>query len=209
MAKPKNKFYAIKKGKDGIRGIFEKPWSEVAPMVQGVQNASYKGFPTENEAMNWFYDMEREVIEIEQDENTLVAYVDGSSSATIEEYGSGVVLIFPDGQIEELSFSGNHEDAKTMKNVAGELSGAMRAMQMAKKKKFKKLIICYDYQGIEKWLTNEWKCKNEMTKLYKQWYDKNIKDYLEVGFKWVKGHSGDKYNDLADSLAKKAIGVGV
>ena len=205
MAKPKNKYYAVKKGKDV--GIFEKSWDEVKELVQGFQGAVYKGFPTLESAEEWFYEETREVVHIEQDANTLVAYVDGSSSMSIEEYGSGIVLIFPDGETEELSFSGSHEDAKSMKNVAGELSASMRAMQIAKQKGFKNLIICYDYQGIQKWLTGEWKCKNEMTKLYKQWYERNIKDSLDVRFKWVKGHSGDKYNEIADTLAKRGIGI--
>ena len=28
---------------------------------------------------------------------------------------------------------------------------------------------------------------------------------LKITWKWVKGHSGDEYNDLADTLARKAI----
>lgn len=197
----------LKKGREV--GIFEKSWDEVSKLVQGFQGASYKGFLTLESAEDWFYEETREVVHIEQDANTLVAYVDGSSSMSIEEYGSGVVLIFPDGKTEELSFNGSHEDAKPMKNVAGELSGAMRAMQIAKKKGFRTLILCYDYQGIQKWLTGEWKCKNEMTKLYKQWYDRNIEGHLDVRFKWVKGHSGDKYNEIADTLAKRAIEIEV
>lgn len=203
----KNKYYAIKNGLDGARGIHRKPWSDIQKMVSGVKCASYKGFPTLEEAEMWFNEESREVVKIEQDENTLVSYVDGSSSMSIEEYGSGVVLIFPDGEIEELCFSGSHEDAKSMKNVAGELSGAMRAMRIAKQKGFKNLILCFDYQGIQKWITGEWKCKNEMTKLYKQWYDGNIKDCVDVRFKWVRGHSNDKYNEIADRLAKDAIGI--
>lgn len=211
MAKPKNKYYAVKKGKEV--GVFDKPWSEVAPLVQGFQGSVYKGFPTLESAEKWFNGEVREVREVgevvlgEQDENTLVSYVDGSSSMTIDEYGSGVVLIFPNGEIEELSFSGNHEYAKALKNVAGELSASMRAMKEAKVRGVKKLILFFDYQGIQKWLTEEWKCKNEMTKLYKRWYDNNIKEHVEVSFKWVKGHSDDKYNDLADRLAKKSIGI--
>lgn len=207
MAKPKNKYYAIKKGKE--TGIFEKPWDEVKCMIAGVSGAVYKGFPTLESAEEWYYGDTREVVHIEQNENTLVAFVDGSSSMSIDEYGSGVVLILPSGEIEEIYFAGKHEKAKDMKNVAGELAGAMRAMKEAKSRGFKKLILCFDYQGIQKWITGEWKCKNEMTKLYKQWHDNNIEGHIEIGFKWVKGHSGDKYNELADELAKKAIGIGV
>lgn len=205
MAKPKNKYYAIKKGKDV--GIFEQPWGEVCKLVQGFQNASYKGFPTLEEAEMWFNEESREVVKIEQDENTLISYVDGSSSMSIEEYGSGVVLIFPDGEVEELCFSGNHEDAKSMKNVAGELASCMRAMKVAKDMGFKKLIICHDYMGCSEWIIGNWKAKNNSVKKYIEWYRNNIKDYVDVSFKWVRGHSSDEYNDRADKLAKKAIGI--
>ena len=35
----------------------------------------------------------------------------------------------------------------------------------------------------------------------------NIKDKIKVNFIKVKSHSNDKYNDLADMLAKKALGI--
>lgn len=206
MAKSKNKFYAIKVGKE--TGVFSESWDVVSKLVQGYQGASYKGFPTRKEAEDWYNDVKRELISAEEvDENTLVAFVDGSSSATIDEYGCGVVLIFPNKDIEEISFSGNHEDAKELKNVAGEMSSTMRAMAEARKRGYKKLIIYHDYLGISKWLTREWRAKNQITKTYVEWYEKVIKDDLEVHFKWVKGHSGNEYNELADILAKKAIGI--
>jgi len=30
---------------------------------------------------------------------------------------------------------------------------------------------------------------------------------VDIDFIKVKGHSGDKYNELADKLAKKALGI--
>ena len=30
---------------------------------------------------------------------------------------------------------------------------------------------------------------------------------LDISFVKVRGHSGDKYNDMADELAKKAAGI--
>lgn len=47
---------------------------------------------------------------------------------------------------------------------------------------------------------------NEGTKAYKAFYD-GIKDKLHVRFIKVKGHSNDKYNDMADMLAKEALGL--
>ena len=36
---------------------------------------------------------------------------------------------------------------------------------------------------------------------------KDIKDKIKVNFIKVKSHSNNKYNDLADELAKKALGI--
>ena len=68
------------------------------------------------------------------------------------------------------------------------------------------LDLYYDYEGIEKWCTGEWKTNKRGTIDYKEYYN-SVKDVLDVRFIKVKGHSGDKYNDMADSLAKAAAGV--
>ena len=40
------------------------------------------------------------------------------------------------------------------------------------------------------------------------WNDFCLKvSFHDVTFVKVKGHSGDKYNDLADKLAKEALGI--
>jgi len=199
----KNKYYAIKKGKE--TGIFNLAWGDILPLVQGVSGAVYKGFPKKEEAENWFNETDNNTKKIEADENTLIAYVDGSSSMQKEHYGCGVVLIFPDEKTEEIYYSGKQDGAKEMKNVAGELSSAMTAMKEARVRGFSNLILCHDYEGIAKYCTKEWKARKEMTQRYVEWYEINIKPYVTVEFKKVKGHSGDVFNDLADSLAKKAM----
>ena len=210
MAKLKNKYYVIKSGNEDTIGIHEKPWSEVQKMISGVRGAVYKGFSNLEDAENWFNDVPAELQHMDIDKDTLVAYVDGSISVETGEYGCGVVLILPEGKgIEEISFSGNHPEAKSMRNVAGELSASMRAMKEAKSRGFEKLIIYHDYEGISKYITKEWRAKLKMTKAYVDWYERNIKECVQVGFKWVKGHSNNEFNELADKLAKKSVGIGV
>ena len=60
--------------------------------------------------------------------------------------------------------------------------------------------------GIEKWAVGEWKTNKEGTKEYKEYYD-SIKDKLKVVFVKIKAHAGNKYNEEADRLAKKALGI--
>ncbi|MDU2709992.1 MAG: RNase H family protein, partial [Finegoldia magna] len=48
---------------------------------------------------------------------------------------------------------------------------------------------------------------NNLTKSYKKFIDE-IKPQIDINFVKVKGHSNDTYNDMADELAKEALGIG-
>ncbi|MED9947073.1 MAG: RNase H family protein, partial [Peptacetobacter hiranonis] len=66
------------------------------------------------------------------------------------------------------------------------------------------LVIYFDYQGIEKWCTGEWKANKKGTIEYRDFYN-SIKDKLDVSFVKVAAHTGDKYNEMADQLAKDGL----
>ena len=69
---------------------------------------------------------------------------------------------------------------------------------------YKDLLIYYDYEGIEKWCSGEWKANKEGTIYYRQFCIEAMKK-INISFKKVKAHSGNKYNDMADKLAKQAV----
>ena len=142
---------------------------------------------------------------IASDSSCATAYVDGSYNIATKEFGYGVVM-FHNG--EELHMSKSFSDAEmaSMRNVAGEIFGSMAAMEYAINHGITNLSIYYDYMGISKWCTGEWKANKKGTIAYRDYYNK-IKAKVNVQFEKVKGHSGDKYNDMADMLAKKACGV--
>ena len=62
---------------------------------------------------------------------------------------------------------------------------------------------------LERWQKSGWRTADKKeVKNTDLWLDLSIKaSKHEVAFVKVKGHSGDKYNDLADALAKKALGL--
>ena len=197
----KKKFYAVKKGK--CVGIYNT-WDECKSQVNGFSGAEYKSFLTMDEAKEYVYGKKEIVI---KDESNLVeAYVDGSYEHCIREYGSGVVIL-KDGEVQKTySEKGNEESLVTMRNVAGEIEAAKLAMSYCIDNNIENLILYFDYEGIEKWCTGVWKTNKTGTIDYKKYYD-SIKDKLNVKFVKVKAHSGDKYNEEADKLAKKAIGL--
>ncbi len=98
-------------------------------------------------------------------------------------------------------------DLAEMRNVAGEIKGSEAAMQYCLDHDIESITIYHDYEGIAKWCNGEWAAKKPGTIAYGEFFRK-AKEQVEIRFVKVKGHSGDKYNDMADMLAKKALGIG-
>ena len=207
-------YYAVKNGRNP--GIYET-WNQCEKEVRGFKNAKYKKFKTYDEALEFIENIEdsnkdynknseienKEVLIDKLESNEMIAYVDGSFFSESKTYSYGIVIITKEGKE---TFSGKDNDKKLveMRNVAGELKGALTAMKIAIDRGMDTLYLHYDYAGIEQWAKGHWKRNKEGTKLYKEYYD-SIKDKLNVVFIKVLAHSGVKYNEEADKLAKEAI----
>ena len=192
------KFYAVKVGK--VPGVYTS-WAECQSSVEHFPGAKYKSFLTEDEA--W------EFINGKKEDNSnydgVVAYVDGSFDLTTFRYAYGVAII--DGEKEiHLSGVGSDSEMAKMRNVAGEIMGAMAAMQYAKDHELEEIMIVHDYSGLSEWCLKNWKTNLDGTRNFVKFYDEVSKS-VKIRFQKVKGHSGDKYNDLVDALAKKALGI--
>lgn len=218
----KKKYYAVAVGR--TPGIYFF-WDDCKKQVTGFPSAAYKGFETLEEANQFIEAIKGNTVTAPakaekvaasspsastslteppvSTDTEAVAYVDGSFNNHNKTFSYGVVMFF---QGEELHFSKKVTDDSlvSMRNVAGEICGSMAAMQFAVENHCTHLTIYHDYEGIAKWPLGLWKTNKEGTIAYKEYYD-SIKDKLQVTFSKVKGHSNDKYNDLADELAKKAI----
>lgn len=192
------KFYAVKEGRS--TGIFGS-WAECKKQVDGYSGAKYKSFTNIQDATAYLDGGSMN----ETMDDELTAYVDGSYNSLTEEFSYGVVIL-KDG--EELKFNEKMSDKElaSMRNVAGEIKGAEAAMRYAVENGYESIAIYHDYEGIARWCLGDWKTNKGGTKAYKAFYD-SIKDKLYVRFVKVKGHSNDKYNDMADMLAKEALGL--
>lgn len=135
---------------------------------------------------------------------TVIAYVDGSYEHTLGRYGYGCVLFTPDGKRTELYGGGDNPETAKIRNVGGEMLGAMNAVRWAMRNRYSAVEIRYDYQGIEMWAVKKWKRNNDLTRAYSDTMQKWMR-YISISFQKIKGHSGDDWNDRADELAKAGV----
>lgn len=210
------KFYAVYKGKSGNPKILNS-WDECKAEVIGCKGAIYKSFKTELEAIEFLKlnaegKVENKKISASNDEKIdlencgLVIYVDGSFSLEKKNYSYGLIAINNGEEIYEDCGCGTDEDAVALRNVAGEVLGALRAAEYAIDNNYESVTIVFDYQGIESWALGTWKRNKKLTMAYHQKMQE-YKKKIKINFVKVKGHSGDKYNDVVDRLAKKALGI--
>lgn len=223
----KKNYYGVRRGK--TPGIY-RTWDACREQVDGFPGAIYKGFATEEEAVDFIGGQVREVeadvqaedkgkidaphnktTEVEQRKLPIpdllpgqaIAYVDGSYNVNTGAYSGGVVFFY-EGEQHNFCRKGEEQEMAQMRNVAGEILGARAAMEEAESRGVRELVLVHDYQGIASWCTGEWKTNKEGTKAYKAYFD-SLQGHLAVRFRKVKGHSGDVYNDLADALARRAV----
>ena len=203
------KYYAIAKGKSGIPKIVET-WTECQKEVIGCKGAKYKSFASKEEAEKFISIHENggsfeEVKGNEEVKDDLIyIYVDGSFMVSKENYSYGFLVVTNDEILYEDNGVGYDKEAIAIRNVSGEVEGAMKAIEYAIENGYKDIVLCYDYQGIESWALGTWKRNNRITQNYNEFMQEKFK-LIKVRFKKIKGHSGNKFNDRADILAKKAL----
>lgn len=221
----KKKYYAVAKGK--VPGIYFT-WDDCKAQVDHFPGAVYKSFPTIEEA-NAFIELAGGAQSVLQGNKTgskkkdfdatlekspenavsttehLVAYVDGSYDHSQLAYAYGCVLVFQD-EVVTLNGRGNDADLVGMRNVAGEILGSKCAISWAVEHNYPAITIYYDYEGIEKWAMGIWKANKPGTIAYKEFVQMQ-KENIAISFQKVAAHTGVEYNEMADQLAKSALGI--
>lgn len=193
------KYYAVKKGRK--TGVYTT-WAETQAQVKGFSGAVFKSFPTEKEALA-FVEGINDNTPITMDEQTVEAYVDGSFDRHKKTYGSGIVFLKNQQIIHEISRKGDDPRYIESFQIAGEVFAALGAIKWAKVNGYNRIILYYDYIGIENWATGLWKANKPISQDYCRYYQM-VASGIEVIFKKVKAHSGVAYNERADELAKQA-----
>lgn len=150
------------------------------------------------------------------DYSGLVAFTDGSVKYTIPSNKGGQpegtsfgLVVLKDGVVKHLDSRNYNDDYNSQRNVAGELRGVIAALTYAKENNYKKITICFDYIGIALWVDDfhgvtRWQQKKPLVKAYVKTIEDKFKD-IDITFVKVPAHSGAKYNELADELAKHSF----
>ena len=137
----------------------------------------------------------------------ITIFTDGACSGNPGKGGWGAVLIYKDNE-KYLSGSENFTTNNRM-----ELKATIEALKAIKKPSKIKLYTDSQYvkNGITNWIinwkNNGWKTANKKPVSNKELWvelDKNVNQH-DVEWFWVKGHSNNRNNEIADKLAVGAM----
>ena len=216
------KYYAVVRGY--TPGIYET-WDETQRQVSGYPNARYKSFKTFKDADDWFNtevslpdsssakqksintQAKSKTIDTSKRYHEVTIYSDGSASGNPGRGGYGVI-IFKDGLKYE--YSGGF---KRTTNNRMELMGCIAGLEKLTDKSDVGIktdsmyVVNSSNKGlVYDWKSNGWKKSNgkpaENIDLWERLID--LCSYHTVRFYYVKGHSGNRYNEECDKLSKNA-----
>lgn len=133
----------------------------------------------------------------------VIIYTDGASRGNPGNGGYGAVLIYGK-HLKELSAGYRHTTNNRM-----ELMAVIESLKALKKENLeidihtdsKYVMDAFEKNWIKKWQEKKFnKVKNpDLWKMLIELYNKHT-----VKFYWVKGHNGNKYNEICDTLATTA-----
>lgn len=134
----------------------------------------------------------------------VIAYTDGASRGNPGRGGYGVVLLAPEIKLKKEFSMG----FKKTTNNRMELLAAIIALEKLKDKQ--NITIVTDSKYVcdavnKKWVFN-WEKKQFFGKKNPDLWMRFLRNYRKhtVVLKWVKGHAGHQWNELADKLATEA-----
>jgi ribonuclease HI len=129
----------------------------------------------------------------------VVLHTDGACSGNPGPGGWAFAAQWPDGSVEE-----GHGGEPGTTNNRMELTAVLEGLRTVRKRigadDAWQIVVRTDSQGVINWLTRRWKRNKNLDLL-------SAIDPLvdaRVGFEWVRGHSGDPWNERVDGLAVAA-----
>ena len=206
------KFYAVRVGR--VPGIYTS-WDACKAQVKGYPGAVYKSFKTHQEAQSFLDNFQPDVKPKSGNHrlspsplNVVEIWVDGSCIHNNgEDMQLGWAYLIRQGEKELHRDSGNDipSEAWQHRNVAGEIQAVLKALDWCQDHGITSATIYFDYQGLEEWVNGAWKAKTS----YTQAYVESVKSHgMDLQWEKVLAHSGEKYNEIVDKLARDAARAG-
>ncbi len=145
-----------------------------------------------------------------ENNTTIEIYTDGACLGNPGRGGWAAILLYKEHQKK---ISGSNKETT---NNQMELSAVIEALKSLKNNHNQLIIYTdskYVIDGITKWIFN-WKknawrtADRKPVKNYELWQelDKEVHKH-QIKWVWVKGHSGNKYNEMVDQLAREAAAL--
>jgi len=150
---------------------------------------------------------------------TVEIFTDGSHFKTLGRLGCGGILLINGKLQDEYSLELTPDylykviHTSDVSNPTTEMMGVLQALRRFKLPLgVEKISIYTDYEGVSKWMNDEWKINKPYIRILhslinEELKKKRIKDITE--FHWIKGHQPKsildpkaKWNNYVDKLAK-------
>ena len=134
----------------------------------------------------------------------ITIYTDGSCDISKKIGGWAAILIDSSGR--EKVVKGSHENATSNRM---ELMAVLQSLFLLSKPEKIKIITDSKYveESVNKGWLERWIRDDEIERphfeLWRMLY--NLLDIHEITFEWIKGHSGDEYNERCDKLAHEEM----
>lgn len=190
------KFYAVKNGRN--KGVY-KTLPECMEQVKSYDDAIWCRFTNEENATAFA----TQKINKEHFEN--YAYVDGSCDSEQTRHGYGVMLHTP-SKTYILQGRTNNNETPYISSIIAELQAQKAVIKKARELSITALTIHYDCSNAVNLILKGYKSKNPKINAYIG-YIKNSLPFININYVKVKAHSGVKGNEIADRLAKEAVGL--
>lgn len=195
----KMKYYAVRNGRQP--GIY-LTWDDCRAQTYKYSGAAYKSFETKEEAEAYMID-DRQQAPLKK--GLPIAYIDGTYRKDPPLYGYGG-FILDGGRRHIIQGTGDDPAYTPYRNIAGEVMGAIEAAFTACSLELNEITLCHDYAGVSEWARGTWDAQTPLTEYYRDTMT-TLQNSITIHFVRVDGHTGVIGNEIADYLAKEAVGA--